>query len=133
MKDQFSAQILQQKERKHEGNHAAVSDQDQDTEQTNHKVFESPGRKKRNDRLGTGGRQGVEWDSVGGNCHKITVEDAIQAHGNIHEHEQGKEPERELMPTIAIVDMLGNKRYCHVPGRPHRDRLHYSADCWPSL
>jgi hypothetical protein len=39
----------------------------------------------------------------------VTVEDCAQADAGLHEHDQGKQPERELVSAIGIFDALGKK------------------------
>jgi hypothetical protein len=75
----------------------------------NHEMGEPPDREQCNDRPCGGGGECVKGDPVSGTRHHVTVEDGVQAHGKLHNHDQGKEPECELVTAIPVVDALGKK------------------------
>src|SRR2546422_3725089 len=114
LKNQLPAQVFQQEQRKHEGNHASISNQHQYTEQADDELRESPDCEKRNDCLCAGGGECMQGDPVGRTRHEIAVEDGVQADAELHQYEQGKEPERELVAAIRIVDLAGKKTVEHV-------------------
>src|SRR5882672_9336587 len=97
--------MLQQEQRKHERDHCPISDQHQNTEQADHELGEPPEREKRNYGPRAGGRECVQGDPVGGTRRSVAVEDAAQANASFHEYEQAKEPERDLVTAICVVDL----------------------------
>src|SRR5437773_5287118 len=97
--------MLQQEQRKHEGDHCAIPDQHQNTEQADHELGEPPECEKRNYGPYAGGRECVQGDPVGGTRRSVAVEDGPSANASFHEYEQAKEPERELVTAICVVDL----------------------------
>lgn len=45
--------------------------------------------------------------------HIATVEDGIEAHEQLHEHDYCKEPQRELATVISVVDLAGKELVHH--------------------
>src|SRR6266496_634989 len=67
---------------------------------------ESPQRAKRETTArAPAGRECVQGDPVGGTRRSVAVEDCAQANASLHEYEQAKEPECDLVTAICVVGL----------------------------
>ena len=112
--NQSSAEVLQQEKYEHQRNHAAIANQDENAQHADDNVSEADERPKRDEILRGGGRICTERDSVGGGHHSGTVEDGVQADDGLHKNQQAKEPERELVTSVRVVETLRQDAVEHV-------------------
>jgi hypothetical protein len=65
------------------------------------------------------GRVCIKWNPVGVPRRRVAVKDGEYALSDSQGHDQSKEPERDLVTSISIIDALGKKFVEH--GSSFRD------------
>lgn len=109
MRNESSAEGLEQQERKHNGNQVAIADENHNAHEANEKGIQSHERKQRNDSLLGSRRVGMNRNTVGISHCYAGVEERVQAHDQSREQDYGKDPERQLVAVILVPGELGQK------------------------
>ena len=113
MRNESSAEKLQQQKHKHDGNQAAIPDQNQYAHEANNEAVPSQQREKRGGRLLGGWRVCMKRDTIRVPCSCASVKQGVQALKDPHECDYGKDPECQFVAVISVVNVLGQEIIQH--------------------